>query len=106
MLLQRRVPISCVSCKQEMLMMAHVQPKFLTKEERAKIAIAKRSAELKEQRERNEKSRMDREALEREALEVRQREQEKERVRYSSTADRRTIFSHSDSHCVDFVLCR
>ncbi|OJA14852.1 hypothetical protein AZE42_00791, partial [Rhizopogon vesiculosus] len=63
--------------------------KFLSKEERANIAIAKRAAELREQRERNEKSRMDREILEREAQEVRQREQEKERTaKYSSGGDR------------------
>ncbi|OAX43536.1 P-loop containing nucleoside triphosphate hydrolase protein [Rhizopogon vinicolor AM-OR11-026] len=68
---------------------AAAKPKFLSKEERAQIAIAKRAAELREQRERNEKSRMDREVLEREAQEVRQREQEKERTaKYSSGGDR------------------
>lgn len=73
----------------------HVQPKFLSKEERAKIAIAKRAAELREQRERDEKSRTDREALEREAEELRQREQERERTaRYSSAPARRMISSH------------
>jgi len=76
---------------------AHVQPKFLSKEERAKIAIAKRAAELKEQRERDEKARSDRETLEREAQEVRQREQERERAaRYGSGGDRRTISTGSN----------
>ncbi|KAG1754531.1 P-loop containing nucleoside triphosphate hydrolase protein [Suillus lakei] len=52
---------------------------------KASLPIAKRAAELREQRERDEKSRMDREGLEREAEEVRQREQEKERTsRYKS----------------------
>ena len=50
------------------------QPKFLSKEERAKIAIAKRAQEIKEQREREQKSKKDREALEKEAEEIRQKE--------------------------------
>ncbi|KAH7889299.1 P-loop containing nucleoside triphosphate hydrolase protein [Phlebopus sp. FC_14] len=59
---------------------AAAKPKFLSKEERAKIAIAKRAAELKEQREREERTKSDREVLEREAEEVRQSEREKERA--------------------------
>lgn len=47
-----------------------LQPKFLTKEERAKLAIAKRAQEIKEQKERGEATRRDREALEREAEEL------------------------------------
>ncbi|KAF8447580.1 P-loop containing nucleoside triphosphate hydrolase protein [Boletus edulis BED1] len=66
---------------------AAAKPRFLSKEERAKIAIAKRAAELKEQREREEKTKQDRDALEREAEAVRQRERERERSsRYGSTA--------------------
>ncbi|KAF8557260.1 P-loop containing nucleoside triphosphate hydrolase protein [Imleria badia] len=62
---------------------AAAKPKFLSKEERAKIAIAKRAAELKEQREREEKTKQDRDTLEREAESVRQRERERDRaVRY------------------------
>lgn len=81
----------------------HVQPKFLSKEERAKIAIAKRAAELREQRERDERSRMDREGLEREAEEVRQREQDRERAtRYSSAPARR--MTHLSSHSEQLVL--
>lgn len=80
---------------------AAAKPKFLSKEERAKIAIAKRAAELREQRERDEKSRTDREALEREAEEVRQREQERERAsRYSSAParhdDRESRYGHPE----------
>ncbi|KAG2367488.1 P-loop containing nucleoside triphosphate hydrolase protein [Suillus spraguei] len=80
---------------------AAAKPKFLSKEERAKIAIAKRAAELREQRERDEKSRTDREALEREAEEVRQREQERERAaRYSGAPgrhdDRETRYGHPE----------
>lgn len=47
-----------------------LQPRFLTKEERAKLAIAKRAQEIKGQKEREEASRRDREALEREADEL------------------------------------
>lgn len=77
------------------------KPKFLSKEERAKIAIAKRAAELREQRERDEKSRTDREGLERQAEEVRQREQERERTaRYSSAParhdDRESRYGHPE----------
>ena len=50
------------------------QPKFLTKEERAKLAIAKRAQEIREEAERRETTRRDRDALEREADELAQRE--------------------------------
>ncbi|EGN95415.1 hypothetical protein SERLA73DRAFT_162301 [Serpula lacrymans var. lacrymans S7.3] len=55
------------------------KPKFLSKEERATIAIAKRAQELREQRERDEKSKQDRDTLERDAEEVRQRERNQSR---------------------------
>ena len=50
------------------------QPKFLSKEERAKIAIAKRAQEIKQEKERTDASRRDRETLEKEAEEVGRRE--------------------------------
>ncbi|EAU88461.1 pre-mRNA-splicing ATP-dependent RNA helicase PRP28 [Coprinopsis cinerea okayama7 len=46
------------------------KPKFLTKEERAKLAIERRAREIQEQKEREEAARRDREALEREAEEL------------------------------------
>ncbi|KAL4077038.1 P-loop containing nucleoside triphosphate hydrolase protein [Scleroderma yunnanense] len=62
---------------------AAAKPKFLSKEERAKLAIARRAAELREQREREEKIKREKETLEREAEDVRQRERERDRaVRY------------------------
>ncbi|KAG1891237.1 P-loop containing nucleoside triphosphate hydrolase protein [Suillus subluteus] len=76
-------------------------PKFLSKEERAKIAIAKRTAELREQRDRDEKSRVDREVLEREAEEVRQREQERERTARESRyghPEKDTRHGHGHGH--------
>lgn len=51
-----------------------LQPKFLSKEERAKIAIAKRAAEIKEERGREEKQRAEREKLEKQAQDLRSTE--------------------------------
>ncbi|KAF8654182.1 hypothetical protein AX16_003711 [Volvariella volvacea WC 439] len=53
---------------------AAAKPKFLTKEERAKLALAKREQEINEQREKRERAQKEREALEREAEELRQKE--------------------------------
>jgi ATP-dependent RNA helicase DDX23/PRP28 len=47
------------------------QPKFLSKEDRAKLAIEKRAQEIKEQREREEAVRRDRDTLEKEAQDLR-----------------------------------
>ncbi|KAI0065444.1 hypothetical protein BV25DRAFT_1690344 [Artomyces pyxidatus] len=49
---------------------AAAKPKFLSKEERAKLAIEKRAQEIQDQRAKEEESRRDREALEREAERV------------------------------------
>ncbi|KIM55099.1 hypothetical protein SCLCIDRAFT_1221393 [Scleroderma citrinum Foug A] len=68
---------------------AAAKPKFLSKEERAKLAIARRAAELKEQREREERTKREKEVLEREADEVRQHERERDRAsRYGSGSAR------------------
>lgn len=62
-----------------------IQPKFLTKEQRAQLAIEKRAQEIREQKEKEERAKREREALEREAEEIRQRERERERAaRYGS----------------------
>ena len=50
------------------------QPKFLTKEERAALAIAKRTAEIREANAKQEAARKAREELEREAEAVRANE--------------------------------
>ncbi|KAG2158349.1 P-loop containing nucleoside triphosphate hydrolase protein [Suillus bovinus] len=95
----RAEPLSIESLlqKQKQEREAAAKPKFLSKEERAKIAIAKRAAELREQRERDEKARTDRETLEREAEELRQREQERERTaRYSSASARQLRYGHPE----------
>jgi ATP-dependent RNA helicase DDX23/PRP28 len=64
----------------------------LSKEERAKIAIAKRAQEIKEQKEKDENSKKDREILEREAEEVRQRERSQPN-RYAGSRSQ-SIISH------------
>ncbi|THH14348.1 hypothetical protein EW146_g5978 [Bondarzewia mesenterica] len=56
---------------------AAAKPKFLSKEERAKLAITKRAQEIKEQNLKDEDSRRDREALEREAEALRHHERER-----------------------------
>lgn len=72
----RREPLSIESLlqKQREEREAASKPKFLSKEERAKLAIAKRAQEIEEQKEREESTRRDREALEREAEEFRQKQ--------------------------------
>ncbi|KAG8915828.1 hypothetical protein FRC00_012699, partial [Tulasnella sp. 408] len=74
-----KVPLSIESLlqKQKEEREAAAKPKFLTKEERAKLAIEKRTQEIREQKARDEEKRREREALEREAGQLRQREQER-----------------------------
>ena len=57
-----------------------LQPRFLTKEQRAQLAIEKRSQEIKEQKDKEDRAKKEREALEREAEEVRAKERERERT--------------------------
>ncbi|GBE82008.1 Pre-mRNA-splicing ATP-dependent RNA helicase PRP28 [Sparassis crispa] len=59
---------------------ASSKPKFLTKEQRAQLAIDKRAQEIKDQREKEERAKQDRAILEMEAEEIRQRERERERA--------------------------
>ena len=54
------------------------QPKFLSREERAKLAIAKRAQEIKAEKSKEEETRRARDALEREAEDVRRRERERD----------------------------
>jgi ATP-dependent RNA helicase DDX23/PRP28 len=66
------------------------QPKFLTKAQRAQLALAKRDQEEQERREKEERERKDREALEREAEEFRARDRDRTREsRYGSSGTRR-----------------
>ncbi|KAF8894544.1 P-loop containing nucleoside triphosphate hydrolase protein [Infundibulicybe gibba] len=73
---ERTEPLSIESLlqKQREEKQAASKPKFLSREERAQLAIAKRAQEIKEEKEKEENSRKDREALERGADELRQRE--------------------------------
>ncbi|KAH9951916.1 DEAD-domain-containing protein [Amylocystis lapponica] len=78
----RTQPLSIESLlqKQKEEKEAASKPRFLTKEQRAKLAIDKRAQEIKEQREKEENAKKDREALERDAEEIRQRERERDRA--------------------------
>lgn len=58
------------TCKEESTE-AVSQPRFLSKEERAKLAIEKRAQEIKEQREKEERQRKEREVLEVQAAALR-----------------------------------
>ncbi|KAF5380906.1 hypothetical protein D9615_003885 [Tricholomella constricta] len=72
----RSEPLSIESLlqKQRAEKEAAAKPKFLSKEERASIAIAQRQKEIQEQKAKEESTRRDREVLEREAEELRQKE--------------------------------
>ncbi|KAF8212328.1 P-loop containing nucleoside triphosphate hydrolase protein [Mycena galopus ATCC 62051] len=72
----RSEPLSIESLlqKQKQEREAASKPKFLSKEERATLAIAKRAQEIREQKEKDELAKKDREALERDADELRMKE--------------------------------
>jgi ATP-dependent RNA helicase DDX23/PRP28 len=65
---------------------AAARPKFLTREDRARIAIAKRSQEIQEEKRKEEENRKNREQLEREAEVIRRRERES---KYSTSSSAR-----------------
>jgi len=66
----------------------------LSKEERAKIAIAKRGQEIREQKEKEDKSKQDRETLEKDAEDIRQTER-RQPTRYGGG---------NRSQCIDLIL--
>jgi ATP-dependent RNA helicase DDX23/PRP28 len=78
----------------------------LSKEERAKLAIAKRAQEIKEEKEKAEREKQDRENLEREAEEIRARERDRGRdSRYGSGGGRCQCFvNHSKSSLITCSL--
>lgn len=73
MIRMSKTPLSIESLveKQKAEREAASKPKFLTREERAKLAIERRAAEIKGERERETSTREERERLEREAQELR-----------------------------------
>ncbi|KII89218.1 hypothetical protein PLICRDRAFT_110064 [Plicaturopsis crispa FD-325 SS-3] len=82
----RSEPLSIESLlqKQKSEKEAASKPKFLSKEERAKLAIAKRAQEIREQKEKEEAARKDRDKLEQEAEEIRARERGSNGSRYGA----------------------
>ncbi|KAH7107572.1 P-loop containing nucleoside triphosphate hydrolase protein [Auriculariales sp. MPI-PUGE-AT-0066] len=85
-----REPLSIESLlqKQKEEREAASKPKFLSKEERAKLAIEKRAQEIREQREKEQQQRGDREAFERQAAELRSRERDTRGATSSSASYR------------------
>ncbi|KAI0797886.1 pre-mRNA-splicing ATP-dependent RNA helicase PRP28 [Abortiporus biennis] len=79
--MSRTEPLSIESLlqKQREEKEAAAKPRFLTKEQRAQLAIQKRAQEIREEKEKALQAQQDREALEREAEEIRQRERERDR---------------------------
>ena len=78
------------------------QPKFLTKAQRAELALAKQNQEEQERKEKEQRERKDREVLEREAEEFRARDRDRTREsRYGPSGTRRqclglfTLCEHS-----------
>ncbi|KAF8336514.1 P-loop containing nucleoside triphosphate hydrolase protein [Cantharellus anzutake] len=69
---------------------ANSRPKFLTKEDRAKLAIEQRVREVQEQREREERLRLEREEFEKRADDLRRQE---EQQRYGAKAPHGTRYS-------------
>ena len=61
-----------------------IQPRFLSREDRAALAIASRAQEIRQQREREDLVRRDREALERQADEIRNADRARHPVRRQS----------------------
>ncbi|KAJ3738868.1 P-loop containing nucleoside triphosphate hydrolase protein [Lentinula detonsa] len=74
--MSRTEPVSIESLlqKQRKEKEAAAKPKFLSKEERAALAIAKRAQEIKEQKVKDENAKKDRETLEKEAVNLRYRD--------------------------------
>lgn len=83
-----KVRYSCRTLGSYIANVGLMQPKFLSKEERAKIAIAKRAQEIREQKEKEDAQRQRREDFEKEAEAVRAQEREQERNRDRERDDR------------------
>ncbi|KAG6878700.1 hypothetical protein C0993_011515 [Termitomyces sp. T159_Od127] len=94
----RSEPLSIESLlqKQKAEKEAASKPKFLSKEERAKIAIASRAKEIQGEREKQDKARRDREALEREAEELRQKERGQNGHYYSGSSRHEDRYAHPE----------
>jgi ATP-dependent RNA helicase DDX23/PRP28 len=72
------------------------QPKFLSKEERAKIAIAKRTQEIREQKEKEETLRREREALEKDVNSLRAKPSNTSSSRTGAGRGTMNTLSHGD----------
>jgi len=86
------------------------QPKFLTKAQRAELALANKNQEEQERKEKQQRERKDREVLEREAEEFRARDRDRNREsRYGSSGTRRQflgLFTLCEHSLMLPLLCR
>ncbi|KZT26290.1 P-loop containing nucleoside triphosphate hydrolase protein [Neolentinus lepideus HHB14362 ss-1] len=80
--------IESLLAKQKAEKEAAAKPRFLTKEERAKLAIEKRQQEIREQRDKEDRTRQERDALERQAEELRHKERGRDYPRGGRYDDR------------------
>lgn len=94
----RSEPLSIESLlqKQKAEREAASKPKFLSKEERAKLAIAQRAKEIKDQREKDDFARRDRETLEREAHALRFKDRPPIRPANARHDDSNSRYGHPD----------
>ncbi|KAK2466987.1 hypothetical protein APHAL10511_001245 [Amanita phalloides] len=74
------------------------KPKFLSRDERAKLALAKREQEFNDQRERDERKRLEREVLERSADDIRQKELQASTSKYNRYEERYPERDRGDRH--------
>jgi ATP-dependent RNA helicase DDX23/PRP28 len=87
--------VSCLLHAASTSISSFFQPKFLTREDRARIAIAKRSQEIQEEKRKEEENRKNREQLEREAEVIRRRERESKYSTSSSARCRSVSCAHA-----------
>jgi ATP-dependent RNA helicase DDX23/PRP28 len=87
--------VSCLLHAASTAISLSFQPKFLTREDRARIAIAKRAQEIQEEKRKEEDNRKNREQLEREAEVIRRRERESKYSTSSSARCRSVSCAHA-----------
>lgn len=94
--------VSASSCRCSLAISSpSFQPKFLSREERAKIAIAKRAQEIHEEKRREEDNRKNREQLERDAETIRRQERDSKYTTSGSSRRLSSLYSHVPCHLVD-----
>lgn len=94
--------VSALSCRCSLSISSpSFQPKFLSREERARIAIAKRAQEIHEEKRREEENRKNREQLERDAETIRRQERDSKYTTSGSSRRLSSLHSHVPCYLVD-----